>query len=595
MAVVREPSLPPLIIQRSGRKYAYVMTYRNKWVDGRCRRVESRKVGKIEGGVDALPNGRVKWDDAFVAEHPELRSFDTWRRPGGFDFKPRDGELPVEKPRRQEGCRLHAGATWALECIAAESNIGRALASVFSKYHAHMKILSVAFYMVLRATNSIHGYGPFAEASRLPWGGVLSDSSISRLFQRIGEDDVDAFFKKLNALNARALGDGEPERVFLALDSTSISTSARNLSQAEWGHNKDGDRLRQVNVLFLADQKTGLPLFYRLHTGSTPDVSTMRRVLADSARLGGPVRKCVLVADRGYPSEANISDCLRNNVSFLFRVPSSQPYFKSYVAEVRGELSDANNYNDYIGQFATTVEADWRYDGFEVDGKRTVRRDRARVWLHIYYNPGIHEDARNVLLANASRARDQYNARGSVEDGYKSFIESCCTIDNETNVAAIDNRKVEKMLENRGVAVLISDEIKDPIDAWLHYADRGAVEQAFHTLKSRLACDRFRVSKDRSLTGKMLVQFVATSLLIMVRRRLADYERFRKSRQDKFRLVSLSDQTVLEYLHNVMAKKIDGGWLFDEVTGRNRRLYAALGIKPPVTAGDGGNFPIGSA
>ena len=62
----------------------------------------------------------------------------------------------------------------------------------------------------------------------------------------------------------------------------------------------------------------------------------------------------------------------------------------------------------------------------------------------------------------------------------------------------------------------------------------------------------------------------------------------RKYVQVLFKLVSLSDQTVLEYLHNVMAKKIDGGWLFDEVTGRNRRLYAAPGIRPPVTARDGG-------
>ncbi|MDD6317569.1 MAG: hypothetical protein PUA61_01840 [Succinatimonas hippei] len=41
------------------------------------------------------------------------------------------------------------------------------------------------------------------------------------------------------------------------------------------------------------------------------------------------------------------------------------------------------------------------------------------------------------------------------------------------------------------------------------------------------------------------------------------------------------------YLSNVMAKKLHEGWLYDEVTGRNRRFYAALGINPPVMARDG--------
>ncbi len=137
------------------------------------------------------------------------------------------------------------------------------------------------------------------------------------------------------------------------------------------------------------------------------------------------------------------------------------------------------------------------------------------------------------------------------------------------------------------MAAIITDEVKDPIDAWLNYSDRNAVEEAFQTMKQRLACDRFHVAKDESLTGKMLVQFIATSLLIMVRRRLADYEMFHKSKQDKFKLISDSDQVVLGYLNNVMAKKLREGWLYDEMTGRNRRLFAALGIDPPVSSMDG--------
>ena len=37
--------------------------------------------------------------------------------------------------------------------------------------------------------------------------------------------------------------------MFIALDSTSISTYSDDLSQADKGHNKDGDLLKQINYL----------------------------------------------------------------------------------------------------------------------------------------------------------------------------------------------------------------------------------------------------------------------------------------------------------------------------------------------------------
>lgn len=47
MAIAKAPELPSLIVQRSGRRHAYVMTYKNKWVYGRSRHVESHMVGRV--------------------------------------------------------------------------------------------------------------------------------------------------------------------------------------------------------------------------------------------------------------------------------------------------------------------------------------------------------------------------------------------------------------------------------------------------------------------------------------------------------------------------------------------------------------------
>lgn len=78
MDVVKAPSIPSLIIQRSGKKYAYVMVYKNKWIDGRCRRVESHK------GAD-----------------PSLKSYeDSGLRTKKRSFLPR---TPLSKKRKNSG------------------------------------------------------------------------------------------------------------------------------------------------------------------------------------------------------------------------------------------------------------------------------------------------------------------------------------------------------------------------------------------------------------------------------------------------------------------------------------------------------------
>ena len=69
-------------------------------------------------------------------------------------------------------------------------------------------------------------------------------------------------------------------------------------------------------MVLLVEQKTGLPLYYRLYDGAVTDISTVRRTIADEVRLD-IARKYIMVADKGYPSKNNIDDALRNNVRFF--------------------------------------------------------------------------------------------------------------------------------------------------------------------------------------------------------------------------------------------------------------------------------------
>lgn len=87
----------------------------------------------------------------------------------------------------------------------------------------------------------------------------------------------------------------------------------------------------------------------------------------------------------------------------------------------------------------------------------------------------------------------------------------------DTVSCSVDNKKVDQMLRYKGYRVLVSDEISDARRAWCAYQERWIVEDTFKTLKSRLGCSRNRVSDNESLNGKTFVQFLASSIAMIVR------------------------------------------------------------------------------
>ncbi len=82
--------LEPLLLNQSG-KYYCLYTYQNAWdpIKKRSRRVKNsmKKAGHII--VPGQKEGEVKWQDWFIARHPELKSVKTVRRGRGkFEFLP---------------------------------------------------------------------------------------------------------------------------------------------------------------------------------------------------------------------------------------------------------------------------------------------------------------------------------------------------------------------------------------------------------------------------------------------------------------------------------------------------------------------------
>ena len=83
---MKTPQLPPLIIKKSPSAF-YVYTYKNKWDPEKKRSycASFKKVGTVTSGEK---EGRIRWDDHFLAERPELRDFICERKGKDYVFTP---------------------------------------------------------------------------------------------------------------------------------------------------------------------------------------------------------------------------------------------------------------------------------------------------------------------------------------------------------------------------------------------------------------------------------------------------------------------------------------------------------------------------
>jgi transposase len=74
---------------------------------------------------------------------------------------------------------------------------------------------------------------------------------------------------------------------------------------------------------------------------------------------------------------------------------------------------------------------------------------------------------------------------------------------------------------------LLSNGVKDPLDALEIYRSKDMIEKAFGNLKERLNMRRTSVSSEENLEGKLFVQFVALIYLSYIKKAMCDNDLFK--------------------------------------------------------------------
>ena len=580
---MENPKLPPILVNKAGSVY-YVYTYKNVWDRElkRSKRGESKKIGKILGGQK---DGVICFDESFLQERPEFRSFQVERKGKEYVFTPLN-ESGTTLTQLQEVKQLHAGAPWALDQLVAQSPVGEALKWAFPQRRDYLKILSICYFIILNQDNNISKYETFAEVTRLPWGAPLAPSSISRVFRKIRNQQIETYFSVFrDELLEQQEKYGDKNEITLALDSTSGSNYVINdLLNLERHRYEDEDNLPLINLLALTEYESGIAFFYRAYDGKVPAAKTVSQVISENAGLS--LKNVVFVSDKGYSDAKNINDCLRNKLGFLFNVQCAMPdsFAQELIDGEKENLRDLNRMDWLTKVFQITKEINWTFESDLVEGQVTSKKTKESTILywHIYFNRQFAENARQGLIERIDRVREKIYNGEELDENELMLLEDVFEKHEEGDMISytISNEKVDQKLRYKGYQMLVSDKISDARKAWCVYQERRILEDTFKTLKSRLSCVRNRVSDNESLIGKTFVQFLATSIEMIVRARLRKYLEEGKA-SDSLPTDYDPARGILDSLNNVMQTKFCEGYYFGESAEQKRGLFEALGVSVP--------------
>lgn len=556
----RVPELEPMLALKSGRFY-YLCTYRNVWdpQKGRSYRESTTSVGKILSG---RKDGPVEWKDIYLEHHPELADFSCSRgEDGTLSFTPLTGQTGSVT-----SCHLALGATWTLEKIIEGSALEEALHVTFGKYSDWRKLLSLAYFLVISNENIMSRFPSFSKHSYLPWMRVMTPDDVRRLLSRITQEKI-ALFK------SRLLSSRDPKAQYLVFASSSIYKRHTSFSWSARAEISDDESRSPENCIMAVEEQSGIPLCYHLsHGRRVPDVAVLRVLINNLTRMDFSGR-VLYVADRGYAGATQISRYLAENMNFLVNPRVHHGIFRPLMETARRKLFDLSNYHPSIGCAAITRRVHWSYHEF-LEGHR-VRRS-ASLYLHIYFDEGVYNQNREGIKRGIGMVYEAVSRGEQLSDDLQEVRTLYMRDSLKNGMLEVNEEAVKLTLDKRSVRLLLTDCVADPVEAFRDYFDRNEVWAGFKTYRERLGGSRLVSGDETCLEGKAFVQFLASSLAVMLRRRLC------KAGQAMAGLPYNSDDVILGMLSGIELNYSPRmGAVVGEPSRRLGQLLASIDIQLP--------------
>jgi len=463
----------------------------------------------------------------------------------------------------EQTARSFYGATYLLDQIGEKLGITDDLKNCFPDHY--QQILSIAYYMILEDKSPLYRFEKWSSLHKHPYGKLITSQRSSEIFSSITEEEKHKFFK--------LQGKRRTEKEFWAYDITTISSYSKLLRQVQYGWNKEGDRLPQLNLALVFGEKSNLPFYYRKLVGNIPDSKTVKQLLSELDILG--FKKVKLLMDRGFYSEDNINAFFKDHLKFMIAVKMSYSFVKKELEPLYDHFRSFENYSEKYELYHCSVQTEWIYRQERLYKKDQLTGKR-RIYIHFYYNiDQAAEDEKSFdrMLISLRQELESGKRVPEHEKLYNKYFETKATPKRGPK-ARIITEAVAKAKRYYGFFALLTNEKMDAITALEIYHNKDVIEKAFGNLKELLNMRRTLVSSDQSLEGKLFVQFVALIYLSYIKKQMQVSGLFKN-----YTLQGALDKLDVIECFESPGQKLRVG----ELLQKQYDVYEGLGIKSPAS------------
>jgi transposase len=508
-----------IIVTHSG-KYPYVFhvteTYRD--MNGRPTN-KKRSIGKLDNTTGKLiPNNAY------------------------YEFY---GDLQDKTPVEATGDIREAGVPFLVNWVFTSLGINNMLAEAFGKNKADT-LQTIASYLLVEG-NVMSYLDDFCERSLCK--NFISDKSASLLFANISSSERINFFRQW--VTSRSKDE------YIAYDVTSFSSYAEGIADTEWGYNRDGERLPQINMGLYIGQTSRLPVFYVTYPGSIVDKSHLPSMMAYNANLG--ITDVRFVMDKGFVATANIEYMREAGYFFIVAAENRFKAIRSAIDGHKNEVRASRNRIDRFNLFGIAVKG--RFYGIASTLHIYYDYDRAAAQTADMYRKIASEGEVLAQISEATEAQlKKYKKHYTITRGEKGGLAF------ELNHAAIDS-----LVADLGYFCILSNDSLSSEEVLAIYRNKDTIEKAFCELKNHIDMKRLRTHNRNTTEGKMFCAFLALILRKHIENKLSEW--LKKN--------NYTVERVLRELNKVRSIFFSGKRrLLNPLTKKQKEIYSLLGAQP---------------
>ena len=309
----------------------------------------------------------------------------------------------------------------------------------------------------------------------------------------------------------------------LLFDGTNIFSSSSAASYARKGYNHGKRKTTQVNLLYIFDGTSHMPVYYRMLPGNIVDKASLTASIRESG-----AHKGIIIGDKGFYSKANTAFLDAGGFSYILPLNSNTAYIDESFAK---EL-DRKKYDSYFLYHERVI---WYT-------KKSVGNNGH--FVYIFQDDHLKGLKEALYLAKAKEEYQEYSQENFFEKSRMGLIGFMSNLDDQ------------------------------PEKIYLKYKARWEIEECFDYLKNSVkigAC--YRRSNEHMeawafLNHISLLQFYTLNQKILEAGLTESY----------------SAEDILDICRNIYKIVLDDGQqIISEVSKRDRELIENLDVKLPIT------------